>query len=253
MPKKFRLTAPKGKKKGKAHTSNETSTVPQSLSVLENEDICVSRVSGVVINSFTQTDIQQSESTQGDDKTVTYVNGSTQTDYVKASYVDRSTQTDDVQASYVDGSTQTDCVQASYIDGSTQTDYVQASYIDGSARSDSNEKENFKDNNLVPQLDVHRTVPPSITQVEEFSVVDEVQCTDRPAYSDNHDIVNVEYQTPNRPQTSVEDEDDDVEAKICIGNNDEEFLPLIRKHKGIFKNVSGKTCSYILCTEAVTS
>lgn len=58
MPKKFRLTAPKGKKKGKAHTSNETSTVPQSLLVLENEDICVSRVSGVVINSFTQTDIQ---------------------------------------------------------------------------------------------------------------------------------------------------------------------------------------------------
>ena len=53
----------------------------------------------------------------------------------------------------------------------------------------------------------------------------------------------VENQTPNRPQTSLEyfqDDDDEEEERICIGNDDEEFLPLVKKHKGIFKNNSGK-------------
>ena len=60
----------------------------------------------------------------------------------------------------------------------------------------------------------------------------------------NHDYSNtlyVENQTPNCPQTYLEyfqDDNDDDEEKICIGNDDEEFLPLVKKR--IFKNNSGK-------------
>jgi len=215
MPKKFRLTAPKGKKKGKLNIPDETPRVHQSLSMSfchENEDICVSRVSGLLINSFSQTDMQLRD------------------------YANRSTQTDDIKVSYIDGCTQTDDIKVSYIDGSTQTDHI--------------EEEKCEDNKLIPQLDensfavAERTVPPSIIQFEEYGVLDEAQATDLPAYHNDCVNMEVEYQTPSRPQASMEylqDEDDDMEEKICIGNNDEEFLPLIRKHKGIFKNVSGKT------------
>lgn len=29
------------------------------------------------------------------------------------------------------------------------------------------------------------------------------------------------------------------EMRLCVGNNDEKFLPLVTKHKGLFKDVTG--------------
>jgi len=38
---------------------------------------------------------------------------------------------------------------------------------------------------------------------------------------------------------SDDNDDDDEYDNICEGNNDERFLPLVNKHKGVFKDVSG--------------
>lgn len=36
------------------------------------------------------------------------------------------------------------------------------------------------------------------------------------------------------------------EMRLCIGNNDEKFLPLVTKHKGVFKDVTGLYAMHII-------
>ena len=94
---------------------------------------------------------------------------------------------------------------------------------------------------------VEKTVPPSIRQVKEFVVVDEAQSTDLPSYPDSHIITDVEYQAP-----QVLDEDNDMEDKHCIGNNDEEFYFSLENTKGFLRMLYAKHVYTTSCTEAVT-
>ena len=190
MPKKFRLTAPKGKKKGTSNTSGQTARSPQPLSVsaVHDNDLCMSRVSGLVIDSFTQTenvhiDLSESdESTQTDQYNEAYCTDTfTQSDVAKTSYNDESTQTDcSVNTSHADAFTQTDDVKASYNDESTQTDSVKTTCADESNITEEKNCDELNHGDVTSQLYLEssaatKTVPPpSFIQAKElFSIVNE--------------------------------------------------------------------------------
>ena len=43
-----------------------------------------------------------------------------------------------------------------------------------------------------------------------------------------------------------------AEMKLCVGNHEEKFLPLVTKHKGVFKDVTGLYVKYSSVTFACT-
>ena len=130
------------------------------------------------------------------------------TDEICLHCIDAEVQTDEICLHCIDAEVQTDEICLHCIDVEVQTDVSWASNVD-----------------IAVQTDEQASLPCVKNTVEEQvngnSTVDEVDSAG--------DL------TPS-----------DIPLQICEGNNDDKFSPLIKKHKGVFTNSKGISCSILL-------